>query len=53
MRKQYEDALNNQSDNGNKIRFLSMFVINFAASVQQYTRLANPFQGIFGRYLER
>ena len=29
MRKRYEEALNNQSDSGNKIRTLSMFVVNF------------------------
>jgi ATP-binding cassette subfamily C protein LapB len=33
MRKRYEDALDNQADGGNKIRALSMFIINFAASV--------------------
>ena len=40
MRKRYEDALNTQADSGNKIRTLSMFIINFATSVQQYAQVA-------------
>ena len=47
MRKRYEDALNNQSDNGNKIRALSMFIVNFAASVQQYAQVAAIFFGVY------
>ena len=47
MRKRYEDALNNQSDSGNKIRALSMFIINFAASVQQYAQVAAIFFGVY------
>jgi ATP-binding cassette subfamily C protein LapB len=47
MRKRYEDALNNQSDNGNKIRALSMFIINFAASIQQYAQVAAIFFGVY------
>ena len=47
MKKRYEDALNNQSDSGNKIRSLSMFIINFAASVQQYAQVAAIFYGVY------
>ncbi len=47
MRKRYEEALNNQSDSGTKIRSLSIFVINFAASVQQYTQVAVIFYGVY------
>ncbi len=47
MRKRYEDALNNQADGGNKIRALSMFIINFAASVQQYAQVAAIFLGVY------
>jgi ATP-binding cassette subfamily C protein LapB len=47
MRKRYEDALNNHSDSGNKIRALSMFIINFAASVQQYAQVAAIFFGVY------
>lgn len=47
MRKRYEEALNNQSDSGNKIRALSMFIVNFAASVQQYTQVACIFFGVY------
>ncbi|MAI19587.1 MAG: type I secretion system permease/ATPase [Marinovum sp.] len=47
MRKRYEDALNNQSDGGNKIRALSMFIVNFAASVQQYAQVAAIFLGVY------
>jgi len=47
MKKRYEDALNNQSDGGNKIRALSMFIVNFAASVQQYAQVASIFFGVY------
>ena len=47
MRKRYEDALENQVDGGNKIRALSMFIINFAASVQQYAQVAAIFFGVY------
>ena len=47
MRKRYEDALDNQTDSGNKIRALSMFIINFAASVQQYAQVAAIFFGVY------
>lgn len=47
MRKRYEDALNNQSDSGNKIRSLSMFIVNFAASVQQYAQVGAIFFGVY------
>lgn len=47
MRKRYEDALNEQADSGNKIRSISMFIINFAASVQQYTQVAAIFFGVY------
>ena len=48
MRKRYEEALENQADSGNKIRSLSMFIVNFASSVQQYAQVAAI---IFGVYL--
>ena len=47
MKKRYEDALNNQSDSGNKIRTLSMFIINFASSVQQYAQIGAIFFGVY------
>ena len=47
MKKRYETALNNQSDSGNKIRGLSMFIINFAASVQQYAQIGSIFFGVY------
>ena len=47
MKKRYEDALNNQSNSGNKIRALSMFVVNFAASVQQYAQVGAIFFGVY------
>ena len=47
MKKRYEDALNNQSDSGNKIRALSMFIVNFASSVQQYAQVAAIFFGVY------
>ncbi len=47
MKKRYEDALNNQSDSGNKIRALSALIVNFAASVQQYAQVAAIFFGVY------
>jgi len=47
MKKRYEDALNNQSESGNKIRTLSMFIVNFAASVQQYAQVGAIFFGVY------
>lgn len=47
MRQRYETALNNQADSGNKIRALSMFIVNFAASVQQYAQVAAIFFGVY------
>lgn len=47
MRKRYEDALDNQSESGNRIRALSSFIINFAASVQQYAQVAAIFFGVY------
>ncbi len=47
MKKRYEDALSNQSDSGNKIRALSMFIINFATSVQQYAQVGSIFFGVY------
>jgi len=47
MRKRYEDALDNQADGGNKIRALSMFIVNFASSVQQYSQVAAIFFGVY------
>ena len=39
--------LDNQADGGNKIRALSMFIVNFAASVQQYAQVAAIFFGVY------
>ncbi len=47
MRKRYEDALDNQADGGNKIRAMSMFIVNFAASVQQYAQVGAIFLGVY------
>jgi ATP-binding cassette subfamily C protein LapB len=47
MRKRYEEALNDQADSGNKIRALSMFIVNFAASVQQYAQVGAIFFGVY------
>lgn len=47
MRKRYEDALNDQAENGNKIRSLSMFIINFATSIQQYAQVGAIFFGVY------
>jgi ATP-binding cassette subfamily C protein LapB len=47
MRKRYEDALDNQADGGNKIRALSMLIVNFAGSVQQYAQVAAIFFGVY------
>ena len=47
MRKRYEEALSNQSDSGNKIRSLSIFIVNFAASVQQYAQVGMIFFGVY------
>ncbi len=47
MRRRYEDALDNQADGGNKIRALSMFIVNFASSVQQYAQVAAIFFGVY------
>lgn len=47
MRKRYEEALHNQTDSGNKIRALSMFIINFATSVQQYAQVGAIFYGVY------
>ena len=47
MRKRYEEALNNQSERGNKIRAMSMFMVNFASSVQQYAQVAAIFYGVY------
>lgn len=47
MRRRYEEALNNQSQSGNKIRAMSMFIVNFASSVQQYAQVAAVFFGVY------
>ena len=47
MKKRYESALNDESDSGNKIRSLSMFIVNFAASVQQYAQIGTIFFGVY------
>ena len=47
MKKRYEEALNNQSDSGNKVRALTQFIVNFAASVQQYAQVALIFYGVY------
>lgn len=47
MKKRYENALSSQSDSGNKIRAMSMFIINFAGSVQQYAQIGTIFFGVY------
>lgn len=47
MRKRYEDALNNQSSSGQRIRNLSSFLVNSAASVQQFAQVATIFFGVY------
>lgn len=47
MKKRYENALNDQSDSGNKIRTLGTFIVNFAASVQQYAQIGTIFYGVY------
>jgi ATP-binding cassette subfamily C protein LapB len=47
MKKRYEEALHNQSESGNKVRALSMLIVNFAASVQQYAQVALIFYGVY------
>ena len=47
MKERYEHALNNQTDSGNKIRALSGFIINFAASVQSYAQIGTIFFGVY------
>ena len=47
MRKRYEEALNAQADSGNTIRSLSMFIVNFAGSVQQYAQVAAIIYGVY------
>lgn len=47
MKKRYENALSDQTDSGNKIRTLSMFIVNFAASVQQYAQIGTIFFGVY------
>ena len=47
MKTRYEDALSDQSESGNKIRALSQFIINFAASVQQYAQIGSIFFGVY------
>jgi len=47
MKKRYDDALHNQTDNGNRARAMSQFVINFAASAQQYVQVGLIFYGVF------
>jgi ATP-binding cassette subfamily C protein LapB len=47
MKKRYEEALNNQSDSGNKVRALTSFIVNFAGSVQQYAQVALIFYGVY------
>ena len=47
MKKRYENALSDQSESGNKIRALSQFIINFAASVQQYAQVGSIFFGVY------
>ena len=47
MKKRYEDALHSQSETGNRARAFGQFVINFAASIQQYAQIATIFYGVF------
>lgn len=47
MKKRYEDALDSQSESGNRVRVLTNFIVNFAASVQQYAQVAVIFLGVY------
>jgi len=47
MRSRYQDALSAQSDTSGKAKGLSQFIVNFAASVQQYAQIAIIFYGVF------
>jgi ATP-binding cassette subfamily C protein LapB len=47
MRRRFEEAADAQSDLGLKNRMLSQFVINSAASVQQFAQIAIIFYGVF------
>ena len=47
MKQRYSEALVGQSETTNKIRGLSMFVVNFAASVQQFAQVGSVFVGVF------
>ena len=47
LKKRYEDALEIQSDKGNRIRLLSNFIVNFSASIQQIAQVSTIFFGVF------
>ena len=47
LKTRYQEALTSQSNIGGKTKVLSQFVINFAASVQQYAQIAIIFYGVF------
>lgn len=47
MRKRYGEALTSQADSGNRIRTLSMLIVNFAASIQQYAQVASIILGVY------
>ncbi len=47
MRKRFEEATNQQSDQGFKTRAITQFAINSSASVQQFAQIAIIFYGVF------
>ena len=47
MRKRFEEATNEQSDQGFKTRAITQFAINSSASVQQFAQIAIIFYGVF------
>jgi ATP-binding cassette subfamily C protein LapB len=47
MKSRYQEALSAQSDTSGKAKGLSQFIVNFAASVQQYAQIAIIFYGVF------
>ncbi len=47
MKSRYQEALNAQSNTSGKAKALSQFIVNFAASVQQYAQIAIIFYGVF------
>ena len=47
MKSRYQEALSAQSDTSGRAKGLSQFIVNFAASVQQYAQIAIIFYGVF------